>query len=66
MKKSHDKIKITLLILMTMWTGWLLFTWVIPSLLSEIRFANNIKYEIIGGYGYVSEYIQTTICQFQA
>lgn len=49
-KVSHSRVNFILLILMSIWTTVILFSQAIPSLNSTIRFINNVKYEIIGGY----------------
>ena len=51
MKKiSHSRASLILLILITIWTTLILIAQAIPSLNSTIRFVENVKYEILGGY----------------
>lgn len=47
---SYNRTNLILLILMLAWVTLILFIRAIPSLNSTIRFINNIKYEILGGY----------------
>lgn len=49
-KTSHSRVNFILLILMSIWTTLILFAQAIPSLNSTIRFIDNVKYEITGGY----------------
>lgn len=49
-KTSHSRVNFILLILMSLWTTLILFAQAIPSLNSTIRFIDNVKYEITGGY----------------